>query len=286
MMRNNDKLNADAKRGELHAVPNPNRLPLCPSLVGLNDCDADYYNERPLARLSVVGHVIRGRGKAQAGANVWELSEGVTFLLPKFAHHRVFSESVEPERLVYYWINVEEDFFLEFVRRCELESGISLADVGFRPLFEQTLEHAAANRRGSEQTAAKLASLLVEIVGRLSSVASASRRPLSPLVRAAKERLLRHVGHRLKLDPLCAELGCTKRQLTYQFKRELEATPYQFLLQHKISTACQFLAQSDLTVQEIADKLAFPDMYHFSNLFKQKMGASPSQYRRSAHNQG
>jgi two-component system response regulator YesN len=37
---------------------------------------------------------------------------------------------------------------------------------------------------------------------------------------------------------------------------------------------------TSLSVKEVAQKLCFSDEYYFSNIFKEKVGCSPSQYRK------
>jgi AraC-like DNA-binding protein len=108
-------------------------------------------------------------------------------------------------------------------------------------------------------------------------------RPFSPLVQEAKKILDASLDSKIVLEDLCRRTGCSFRQLNYRFKQELGITPHQYILQQKMSLARKLLAQTDLSVSEIADSLAFPDMYYFSNIFKMKVGKSPSQYRSSAH---
>ena len=64
------------------------------------------------------------------------------------------------------------------------------------------------------------------------------------------------------------------------FKDAYGITPYAYLIEKKISLAKKLLTGTNLTVKEISEKLAFADEYYFSNLFKQKVGTSPSSFRK------
>jgi len=58
-------------------------------------------------------------------------------------------------------------------------------------------------------------------------------------------------------------------------------TLHQYVLSCRIAKAIEYLEATDLPIAEIARRTGFPDMCHFSKLFKQKTGDSPSFYRRS-----
>lgn len=52
-----------------------------------------------------------------------------------------------------------------------------------------------------------------------------------------------------------------------------------FLLGCRMSRARHLLAETDLSVSQVADQLEYADVYFFSRQFKQKTGISPSVYR-------
>ncbi len=53
-----------------------------------------------------------------------------------------------------------------------------------------------------------------------------------------------------------------------------------YLLHVRLSYAADFLENSTLSVGEIAEACGFYDIFHFSRIFKQKMGSTPTEYRR------
>jgi len=89
------------------------------------------------------------------------------------------------------------------------------------------------------------------------------------------------VEQRVTMDELARQTGRTTRQINDAFKRELGMTPYHYILQEKVTLAKKLLEQTELSVQEIAGRLGFSDMYYFSNLFKLKTGTAPAHYRKA-----
>ncbi len=63
------------------------------------------------------------------------------------------------------------------------------------------------------------------------------------------------------------------------FKNETGKTPYEYLVDIKIEKACSLLRRSNLSVTEICFLCGFNSSSHFSTVFKQKIGVSPSMYR-------
>jgi AraC-like DNA-binding protein len=63
------------------------------------------------------------------------------------------------------------------------------------------------------------------------------------------------------------------------FKLAFRTTPYQYILDKKISLAKELMHHEKMTLAEIASSCGFPDIYTFSKAFKRKCGFAPSQTR-------
>jgi len=68
-----------------------------------------------------------------------------------------------------------------------------------------------------------------------------------------------------------------------QFALKLGVSPGQFQKRRKIDRACAAIYQGSHGFKELAEELAFCDVFHFSKTFKQVMGVAPQTYRRRAH---
>ena len=65
-------------------------------------------------------------------------------------------------------------------------------------------------------------------------------------------------------------------------KEELRQPPYDYFLMRKIDISKTMLAGKGVLISEVAAKLNFTDQYHFSRIFKEKTGRSPSEFRMEA----
>ena len=97
------------------------------------------------------------------------------------------------------------------------------------------------------------------------------------------DRVARFVSENFKtlrsLDEIAEKSGYDASYLCRVYKQSGSSSPYQQLISMKIHYACILLETTQWKVSEIARELCFEDPLHFSRLFKQKVGISPSQYR-------
>lgn len=63
------------------------------------------------------------------------------------------------------------------------------------------------------------------------------------------------------------------------FKKDMQATPTQYIIQKKMERAQLTLITSDQSIQDIAYGLSFENVYYFNRLFKKATGVTPSEYR-------
>ncbi|QJD83767.1 AraC family transcriptional regulator [Cohnella herbarum] len=64
------------------------------------------------------------------------------------------------------------------------------------------------------------------------------------------------------------------------FLKQYGMSPHEYFLERKLDLAKSLLADSDDSVGEIADRLAFGSVHYFSRLFKARIGYGPIAYRR------
>jgi len=182
-----------------------------------------------------------------------------------------------------YWIHFGGAYAERLMRRGLispehpiLETGVS--DQILRPylaLFERIeLESPALQQLAAAN--------ILEILG--SALAAARSREeggrLDSIVREAKSVLAEHVEEFVDLKDLAESLGLSYDYFRHIFKEQAGMAPYQYHLQLRINRAKELLHGTDMTTKDIALALQFEAPYHFSRIFKQKTGMTPTQWRR------
>ena len=100
-------------------------------------------------------------------------------------------------------------------------------------------------------------------------------------VTEAKLRLAENLAEPPVYPTLAKLLGVSYSTLRAAFHAETGATLGQWRLHLRLEEACLLLAETSLSIVEIAERTGFGDAKHFSVQFKHRMGVPPSQYRMS-----
>lgn len=95
----------------------------------------------------------------------------------------------------------------------------------------------------------------------------------------ARELLHARFSDPLTVDSIAKSIGTHPVHLARTFRRAHGCTIGEYVRQLRIEFACVAIVNSNASLAEIAVSSGFYDQSHFSRLFKQKMGITPSEYR-------
>jgi AraC family transcriptional regulator len=85
---------------------------------------------------------------------------------------------------------------------------------------------------------------------------------------------------RLTIAEMAATVGLSESWFATVFKQTTGKTPLQWQLGKRIGLAQKLLAESEMTVADIAARLGFSDQAHFTKAFRQLAGDTPAAWRR------
>ncbi len=89
-----------------------------------------------------------------------------------------------------------------------------------------------------------------------------------------------HIADPVDLDVMAAHFSISKPHLCRVARKELGRTLQSLWEQIKMDRARILLAQSDLSIKQIARLVGYTDPFYFSNVFHRSAGASPSHFRK------
>jgi AraC-like DNA-binding protein len=81
------------------------------------------------------------------------------------------------------------------------------------------------------------------------------------------------------LHRLALMVGTNECKLKHAFKKLFGTTVFGYLFDYRMDLACQYLLDSDKTIQDIALLTGYEHHSHFSMAFKRKFYVSPQEYR-------
>ena len=83
----------------------------------------------------------------------------------------------------------------------------------------------------------------------------------------------------INLDTLASQVGVSKYHLSRVFKKYTGYSPYEYVLNYRLSQSKSLLKSTDLPVYTIADKVGFDSSSHFIKLFRKHEGITPLKFR-------
>ena len=104
---------------------------------------------------------------------------------------------------------------------------------------------------------------------------SPDRKIIEQVVRYIRENFDKDIN----LNIVAAHFSKNNSYLSVLFKKETGQNFVDFLMMVRIEKAKEFLAQNMLKIQDIANKVGYPNAKHFCMVFKKIVGISPTQYR-------
>lgn len=84
----------------------------------------------------------------------------------------------------------------------------------------------------------------------------------------------------IRLTELAALTGLTESYFSHAFKAATGMPPHRWQLQARIRKAKRLVAEGDAPLSEIATALGFSDQAHFTRVFRNLAGATPTTWRR------
>ena len=90
----------------------------------------------------------------------------------------------------------------------------------------------------------------------------------------------KHMDKDIRLETLAGRACLSKDHFIRLFRQEMNTTPLKYINRKKMEKAQLLLLTENLSVKEVAYRLAFEDYSYFNRLFKKVTGVTPQEYRR------
>lgn len=88
-----------------------------------------------------------------------------------------------------------------------------------------------------------------------------------------------HYSEEISLDQLSKSANVSKTECLRCFKISMQTSPYNYLMEFRLSKAAFLLKNTDNQIGNIASMVGFNQLSHFGKYFKEKTGYSPREYR-------
>jgi AraC-like DNA-binding protein len=98
-------------------------------------------------------------------------------------------------------------------------------------------------------------------------------------MRRVREYVEMHLSENTDLATLAAVAGLSMHHFARQFKQSAGVTPHHYLTKKRVERAQEMLAQTELSLSEIAYAAGFSDQSHLARHFRYMVGTTPREFR-------
>jgi len=183
-----------------------------------------------------------------------------------------------------YWIEFTGNAADNFIHNCVLDSSTALLSIRnnakLTNIFLDIIEISQQQPHRFEYMLSSLAFSLLTLLITEKDTQNDEDLEKAEIIRKARQILLADLEIPVDLKQLSSELGMSYSLFRKTFKNITGFSPYQYRLNFRLHRAAQLLKSKDLQVSQIAEKMGFSSIYHFSELFKKKNGVTPLEYRK------
>jgi AraC family transcriptional regulator len=151
-----------------------------------------------------------------------------------------------------------------------------------------SLAREAANNSPSGRLYAESACELLahHLVHRYSTLSKTPPRSVGGLSSRSLRLVLDYVedtlGQQIKLRELATIAGTSARHFERAFRQSTGHPPHAYVLERRFEIARHLLIDKPkLAIEQIADQLGFSSASHFSSAFRQRVGCSPTEFRKA-----
>lgn len=132
-----------------------------------------------------------------------------------------------------------------------------------------------------ERRTVKLAWHLTELLKELSDKSiEVNEKRLSALTAHALGLIAKNIHNALDIQFLADQLDISASHLRMIFRKEMGVSIGKYISEQRMILACMQLQNSNLPIQQIAEKCGFASICAFSHFFKNKTGFSPAEFRK------
>ena len=245
------------------------------SLAGISYCDGSYYIERKKSGVMTLEYIISGEGTVNCNNKTFYAKEGDTYLLLPGDNHKYFPSSENPWEKI--WINASGPLINTLADVFSLKNQI-IYHCDTYDFIRRMHEILADGTLTSDEIAKKVSVIFFELVQCLSENTE-KKDKIPPDAETMKNYIDTNIYKSITIDDLASLIYKSPAHTIRIFKNAYGVTPYEYYMDNRIKKAISLLKDTMFSVKEIAYMLSFCDEHYFSNIFKQRTGKKPTDYR-------
>ena len=104
-------------------------------------------------------------------------------------------------------------------------------------------------------------------------------RTSDPLVQQIIDYLERHYRKKVTLSDISEQLNISTSHISHAFRQFIGVPPMQYITLRRVGEAQSLLAETDLPIAAVVERLGFDSNSHLNQVFRRYVGMPPTEYR-------
>jgi AraC-like DNA-binding protein/mannose-6-phosphate isomerase-like protein (cupin superfamily) len=215
---------------------------------------------------------LEGKANIDAGAESVDVLGFDVVVYPPGLEHAEHLDLRHRQEIICLWADTGPTPTFEHAIKLMDERGT------LRSLFEMVYAEFTANRPWSaELISCYLKTIFLQVRQSFSELP----RETTSLVERTLGYIHEHYARDFDIDELAGQVAVSPSYLFRLFKKKMQVTPMHYRNMVRIDKAKLLLADQQLTVDDVAERVGFDDPKYFTRVFRDLTGTTPSAYRRS-----
>lgn len=241
------------------------------------------HNFGPAVRPNYILHyILKGKGRFTAGKETYRLCAGQGFLI--VPEVQTYYEADRDEPWTYLWIGFAGEKVEEYLQDLGLTSERPIFQCDCGEELEQIVltmlekkDYTISNEYFLEGILYQFFSILAQHI----EIAADRQTGNDNLyIRKAVEYIQNHYSYPLQIKEIADYVGINRSYLYTLFKEQFCLSPKEYLTNFRITRAAQLLEITDLSIEGVAMSCGYQNTLIFSKTFKNRMGITPSVYKK------
>lgn len=262
------------------------KLPFYLEMAGISYCDGTYRIKRQDSTETVLEYIIEGRGYLNVNGENYAATAGDVYILRKGTTHTYWSDARVPWVKIFFNVRgslaekLLDEYQLGGTGKVVLEA--SGMEQDFRDMLAGLSDQELPQTERFDRAAVKFLAILQKLTNkqRVAEIHKGNMVSVENEMNRLVEYVTMNPKRIVSNQELADVIFRSKDYVIKRFFANFGVTPYDYQIQQKVFSAKNMLANTNLSVKEIASSLGYEDQHYFSYMFKKRCGTSPTQYRK------
>ena len=240
--------------------------------------DPSYAITRENSDTVVAAYILKGTAHLECGENEYTLTKGDCYIMPAQLKSKIYADKRDPHSMS--WINVCGELPNALIKVYFGESKPVIAAANIDGYLAEIRNLLVSNGR-SDEYAILIHRIMIEVKNAVAAGKERAGDSRSDIETQIESYIVNRLQEKFSVTALAEHFEMSIPKLIRLFHDRFGCTPYSYYLSIKVEIAKKMLAETNLTVEDIACRLNFLDRNHFAKTFQKKTGMTPSAYRKN-----